>query len=127
MDGGKWEAQLNARGEGIPHEALVWRAVNGATGCVRTPEAKLDPSEYGSDEFELYDMLNDPCESTNRIGDLPEQRQKLTTLWNEWNAPNEACYLLQAYDYQKERMRLYEDLHKGLKQKVMNLKPKVVK
>ena len=127
MDGVNLEPYLNARAEGIPHEALFWRAVNGATWCVRTPEAKLYPSEYGSDELELYDMVNDPYESTNRIGDLPEQRQKLTTLWNEWNAQNEACYLLQAYDYQKERMRLYEDLHKGLKQKVMNLKPKVVK
>jgi hypothetical protein len=100
--------------------------VNGATWCVRTPKAKLFPAEFGSSELELYDMVNDPYESTNIIEAHPKKRAELAALWNEWNAQNEPCYLLQAYDYQKERMQLYEDLHERLKQKVKNLQPKVV-
>jgi arylsulfatase A-like enzyme len=127
MDGVNLEPYLNARVKGIPHQALFWRAVNGANWCVRTPEAKLFPAEFGSSELELYDMVNDPYETTNIIEAHPEKRAELAALWNEWNAQNEPCYLLQAYDYQKERMRLYEDLHERLKQKVKNLQPKVVK
>lgn len=127
MDGVNLEPYLNDRVEGIPHAALFWRAVNGATWCVRTPEAKLFPSAYGSEELELYDMVNDPYESTNRIDADPGKRAKLAALWNEWNAQNESCYLLQSYDYQKERLKMYRNLHERLKEKVKHLQPKVVK
>ncbi|CAI8257872.1 MAG: Arylsulfatase [Opitutia bacterium UBA7350] len=127
MDGVNLEPYLNRRVTGIPHKALFWRAVNGATWCVRTPEAKLFPSTYGSEDLELYDMINDPYESTNLIDERLEQRLQLASLWNEWNAKNEACYLLQAYDYQKERMRMYRDLHDRLKKNSTELQPKVVK
>ncbi|NCG09282.1 MAG: sulfatase-like hydrolase/transferase [Verrucomicrobia bacterium] len=126
MDGVNLEPYLNDRVEGIPHKALFWRAVNGATWCVRTPEAKLFPAEYGSSDLELYDMVMDPYESTNRIDERPEQRRELAALWNEWNAGNEACYFLQAYDYQKERLKMYRNLHDSLKEKVKHLQPKVV-
>lgn len=127
MDGVNLEPYLNDRVEGMPHAALFWRAVNGATWCVRTPEAKLFPSAYGSEDLELYDMVNDPYESTNRIDVDPGKRAELAALWNEWNAQNEACYLLQAYDYQKERLKMYRNLHERLKEKVKQLQPKVVK
>lgn len=127
MDGVNLEPYVNDRVEGIPHAALFWRAVNGATWCVRTPEAKLFPSAYGSEDLELYDMVNDPYESTNRIYVDPVKRAELAALWNEWNAQNEACYLLQAYDYQKERLKMYRNLHERLKEKVKHLQPKVVK
>ena len=126
LDGVNLEPYLNQRLSGSPHKALFWRAVNGATWCVRTPEAKLFPSAYGSEDLELYDMVQDPYETTNRIDERPEQRAQLAALWNEWNAQNEACYLLQAYDYQKERMKMYRNLHDRLKEKIKGLAPKVV-
>lgn len=127
MDGVNLEPYLNQKKTGVPHKALFWRAVNGILWCVRTAEAKLMLQTYGSNDLELYDMINDPYETTNIIDENPEKRAELAALWNEWNTGNETCYLLQAYDYQKERMQMYEDLHTRLKQKAEAIQPRVVK
>lgn len=101
----------------VPHKALFWRMQDGINWAVRTPEAKflLPRASKGKKPVpELYDMVNDPYESNNIIEESSEARRELATLWNEWNAGNMANQYLQAGDYQKTRLRFYEELRQEL-------------
>ena len=62
-------------------------------------------------------MIRDPYETNNIIEQYPEVRRKLATLWNEWNAGNQHCYLLQSGAYQKKRLQMYKELNTELKKK----------
>ncbi|MEN8662106.1 MAG: sulfatase [Lentimonas sp.] len=127
LDGVNLIPYVNGKQDGVPHDALYWRTNNGISWCVRTPEAKFLLESHGAKEPEMYDMVNDPYESNNIIEERPEQRQQLAKLWNDWNAQNEACYLLQAGNYQKKRLEMYEQLNQQLKQKAEKIKPLIVK
>ncbi|MGJ8641189.1 MAG: sulfatase family protein [Opitutaceae bacterium] len=126
LDGVNLIPYVNGEVDGVPHEALFWRTTNGTSWCVRTPEAKFFLESHGATDPELYDMINDPYESNNIIDERPEQRQQLAKLWNEWNAQNEVCYLLQAGNYQKKRLQMYKELNEQLKEKAKKIKPLVV-
>ncbi len=126
LDGVNLEPYVNQKITIAPHAALFWRANNGSSWCVRTPEAKLLFDSHGVQQPELYDMANDPYESTNLIDKRPQLSKELATLWNEWNAKNQACYMLQAGDYQKERLNFYKSLHDRLKKNANNLQPLVI-
>lgn len=126
LDGVNLKPYVNDMQRGAPHEALYWRTNNGASWCIRTPQAKLLMESHGTKAPELYDMVNDPYETNNIIDERPELRQQLAKLWNEWNAENEPCYLLQAGDYQKERLKMYKELNERLKRKGQTIQLKVV-
>lgn len=126
LDGVNLTPYVNGTETGVPHEAIYWRTVNGNSWCVRTPQAKLYLENHGADTPEMYDMVNDPYETNNIIEERPEQRQQLAKLWNEWNSENEPCYLLQAGDYQKERLKMYKELNERLKRKGQTIELKVV-
>ncbi|MEM6883431.1 MAG: sulfatase-like hydrolase/transferase [Verrucomicrobiota bacterium] len=117
---------LNGEKSGPPHQAIFWRTNNGISWCVRTPEAKFLLESHGATEPELYDMVNDPYESKNIIDEKPELRQQLAKLWNEWNTQNQTTYLLQAGNYQKKRLEMYQKLNEELKEKAKKVKPLVV-
>ncbi|ADE53257.1 sulfatase family protein [Coraliomargarita akajimensis] len=126
LDGVNLTPFVNGIDKGYPHEALFWRTNNGVSWCVRTPQAKFFLESHGATEPEMYDMIKDPYETNNIIDERPEQRQQLAKLWNEWNAQNEACYLLQAGNYQKKRLQMYEQLNKDLKARGQKIQPLVV-
>lgn len=123
LDGVNLEPYVNGSKKGAPHETLFWRLNNGIGWCVRTPGAKLLLASNGSTGPEMYDMANDPYEKNNIIDKHPEQRQRLASLWNRWNARNQPCYLLQSTDYQKARLEMYKDLNERLKRKTRNHQP----
>ena len=125
LDGVNLIPYVNKETEGVPHEALFWRTNSGAW-CVRTPQSKLFLESHGATELELYDMIRDPYESNDIIEQSPEVRQQLAKLWNDWNADNQACYLLQAGSYQKKRLQMYQELNAQLKAKAANTKPRRV-
>ena len=126
LDGKNLIPYLKQEAAGAPHEALFWRTT-GDAWCVRTPRAKLLLENHGATQTELYDMIRDPYETNNIIEQYPEVRRKLTTLWNEWNAGNQHCYLLQSGAYQKKRLQMYKELNTELKEKAANKKPRRVK
>lgn len=92
---------------------------DGVNWAVRTPTAKLlMPRAYiASGEPgvpELYDMVNDPYETTNLIDERPELRAELAKLWNEWNADNIANRYMEIGGFQKYRLKMYEQLREKM-------------
>jgi arylsulfatase A-like enzyme len=115
------------KNKGIPHEALYWRMDGGKKWAIRTPDAKylLTRDEAGGGNM-LVDMVNDPYETENIIDKKPETRKKLAKLWNDWNAKNQPSKFLQSGEYQKVRLKFYEDLRKRLDKEAENQKPLVI-
>lgn len=126
LDGVNLIPYLTGKKKGSPHAALYWRVQNGVSWAVRTPTAKFLQENWGGNTPQLYDMANDPYETTDIIGTAPEKRAKLAKLWNDWNEGNTANVLLQAGDYQKKRLQMYEELHKLLEEKASNVQPVVI-
>lgn len=125
MDGVNLTPYLKGDKTGSPHTALFWRSSNGAGWAVRTPTGKY-LKDGGEPHTELYDMENDPYETTDIANQAPEKRAELAKRWNEWNTGNQPTALLQAGEYQKKRLQMYEELHKELVKKAANSKPIVV-
>lgn len=109
--------------KGSPHEALFWRIRDGVAWCVRTPNGKYLKENWGDGLVALYDMTDDPYESTNLLGTAPEKQAALARLWNSWNADNTANVLLQAGEYQKKRLQMYQQLNESLKEKAVKTPP----
>ncbi|WP_222846405.1 sulfatase family protein [Pontiella sulfatireligans] len=126
LEGVNLAPYLSGKKSGTPHDALFWRVRDGVSWAVRTPTGKYLQENWGGSETQLYDMANDPYESTNLIGQVPEKRAELVKLWNDWNAGNTANVLLQAGEYQQKRLKLYEELHKQLQEKAQKTKPGVI-
>ncbi|MEO0795589.1 MAG: sulfatase-like hydrolase/transferase [Verrucomicrobiota bacterium] len=126
LDGVNLIPYFNGKKTGPPHNAIFWRIRDGSAWCVRTPDAKYLFENRGAPGPELYDMVNDPFESTNLIEKRPEQRQQLAALWNDWNADNHANVLLQSGEYQKRRLRMYKELFEDLEAKADKRKPTVI-
>ncbi|MDW7692450.1 sulfatase-like hydrolase/transferase [Flammeovirgaceae bacterium SG7u.111] len=112
---------------GVPHKAIYWRMKDGVNWAIRTPEAKylLPRKEHGGAPM-LFDMNKDPYESKNIINERPELRKKLAMMWNEWNAQNQPNKYLQAGEYQKERLKFYEEQRKRLDEEAKKKKPLVI-
>jgi arylsulfatase A-like enzyme len=126
LDGVNLIPYLTGEKQGSPHAALFWREGSGGLWAVRTPQAKYLKARWDVPDTELYDMINDPYESTNLVDQRPEQRAELAKLWNEWNARNKNTVLLQSYDYQKRRLQLYADLYDQLEKSAAQRKPVVI-
>ncbi len=118
---------VEGKTNGIPHEALYWRMRDGTNWAIRTPEAKylLSRSEVGKKPM-LFDMAKDPYEGNDIVEERPELRQKLAKMWNTWNAKNQPNKYLQAGQYQKVRLKFYDDLRKRLDQEAAQRKPLVI-
>ncbi len=112
--------------EGSPHDVLFWRVQDGSAWAVRTPQAKYLTENWGGGKAQLYDMVNDPYESTDIVDRAPEKRAELAKLWNAWNAGNTANVFLQAGDYQKKRLEMYDELYRQLKEAAERRAPVVV-
>ena len=123
LDGVNLVPYLSGRKKGSAHEALFWRERDSTSWAVRTPKAKFVKSAWEGGKLCVFDMVNDPYESTNMIDQAPEQRAELAKLWNEWNADNKANVLFHAYDYQKWRKQMYDDLYKERVEKAAKVKP----
>lgn len=120
---------ITGKNPGVPHKALYWRMQDGDHWAVRTPEAKflLPRREVGNGGAPmLFDMVNDPYESTDILNERPELRQQMAKLWNEWNAKNQPNKYLQSGSYQKARLKFYEDLRKKLDEEAAQKKPLVI-
>ncbi|MDF7825586.1 sulfatase-like hydrolase/transferase [Pontiellaceae bacterium B12227] len=126
LEGVNLAPYLAGKKKGSPHDALYWRIKDGVAWCVRTPTGKYLKENWGGAVTALYDMKNDPYESTNLLGKAPEKQAELAKLWNDWNADNSANVLLQAGDYQKKRLQMYEELYKELEAKSKNTKPVII-
>ncbi|OEK06186.1 sulfatase [Flavivirga aquatica] len=106
---------LNGVKKESPHQELFWRTEIG-----RWSVRNLDTKYLLNDETgipELYDMKNDPYETTDILSRYPRKRKKMAKLWNDWNKKNINNVLLQANVYQKMRLKFYKDLHESLEQK----------
>ncbi len=112
--------------KGSPHKALFWRERDSTAWAVRTPTAKFVKNNW-LNEIAVYDMQNDPYETTNIINERPELRAELAKLWNDWNADNKECAFLHAYDYQKQRFKMYSDLYSSLEAKAEKEPTKTIK
>lgn len=125
LDGVNLIPYLSGKKKGSPHEALFWRERDTTAWAVRTPQAKFVKNNW-KNEICVFDMINDPYESTNIIEQSPEKRAALAKLWNAWNADNQPTALMHAYAYQEKRMQMYEELHKQLQEKAAKTKPIVI-
>jgi len=126
LDGVNLAPFLSGEKKGSPHEALFWRADEGSSWAVRTPEQKLLKPKGGKDaSSELFDMVRDPYESKDIVGQKADDRKKLAKLWNDWNAGNKPIIWLQANPYQEERLKMYDRLHERLV-KEAEKRPRVV-
>ncbi|MDF7822530.1 sulfatase-like hydrolase/transferase [Pontiellaceae bacterium B12227] len=125
LDGVNLIPYLKGEKKGSPHAALYWRERDSTAWAVRTPKAKFVKNNW-KNEICVFDMINDPYESTNVIDKAPEKRAELARLWNAWNADNKANVLLHAYEYQELRLQMYEDLYKEQEAKAAKKKPIVI-
>lgn len=113
--------------KGAPHEALYWRMRDGSHWAIRTPEAKfLLPRTEVSRKPMLFDMVEDPYETTDIVETCPELRQKLADMWNAWNAGNQPNRFLQAGEYQRVRLKFYDDLRERLDREAAARHPLVI-
>ena len=112
------------RGEiaGSPREALFWRESEGICWAVRTVNSKFLKRNWNDTVFEFYDMDSDPYEAINII-DKTKNRDYLAALWNTWNAENQPNILLQSYDYQLKRQKMYEELYNDHEKKALDRVP----
>lgn len=125
LDGVNLVPYLNGSDKKSPHEALFWRGDEGAVWAVRTPNSKFVMSSAQKNKIpELFDMIKDPSETTNIVESQAKERKKLATLWNLWNAGNQPIMWLQANDYQKKRLEMYDKLHDEMLDKAKNYKMK---
>lgn len=124
LDGVNLTPYLQGQKADSPHKALFWRSDEGAAWAVRTPEAKFLKTGKKTDATpELFDMVNDPGESTNIVMKNTEKRKELASLWNEWNSINKPIIWLQANAYQQERQNMYNKLHDQMLEKAKQRKP----
>jgi len=126
MDGVNLIPHLNGENPEPPHEAIYWRVRDNNGWAIRTPTHKMLKEGYSQDGPQLFDMVNDPYESTNIIEQSPELRQQLAQMWNDWNAQNVSSVFLQAGEYQKARLNFYKELHEDLKAKAAARKLHVI-
>ena len=126
LDGVNLIPYLTGKKKDPPHAALYWRERDNVKWAVRTPKSKylLDPVATGKPE--LYDMVNDPYETTNIVNEQPEERARLAALWNKWNSHNKANILMHAYEYQQRRIDMYKELYDAQKEKAKTIKPIVI-
>ena len=132
MDGVNLIPFVTGEESGAPHEAIFLRMRDGVNWSVRTPTAKLIlPRAYDASgeagEPELYDMVNDPYETTNMINERPEQRAELAKMWNEWNAGNQANRFMEIGGFQKYRLKMYDELRQKLEKEAAARKPVTAK
>jgi arylsulfatase A-like enzyme len=123
LEGVNLAPYVSGEKSGSPHQALYWRITNGDAWAVRTETAKYLKDNWNVTGTQLYDMVNDPYESTNIVDEAAETRRELAKLWNDWNADNQPNYLLQAGDYQKKRLEMYDNLNKQLQKKAAKRVP----
>ncbi len=126
LDGVNLLPYLKGSKTNSPNDVLFWRADEGQTWAVRTPDRKFVLANAKKSDPELFDMISDVTESINILDSEPEQRKKMTKLWNEWNAKNQAITLLQADAYQKKRQQLYDQLNMELKEKALKRSSKII-
>ncbi|UCH34279.1 MAG: sulfatase-like hydrolase/transferase [Armatimonadota bacterium] len=69
---------------GEPHERLFWRAGNGWNYAVRESRYKLVGGKR-LEKTELYDLSSDPCETTDIAAEKPDEVDRLSRAYEEWN------------------------------------------
>ncbi len=118
LDGVNLVPYASGEKEGSPHDALFWRLEEADhLWAVRTPEEKYMRQTLPDVWLSFFDMIEDPYESTNIVGQRPDRQAELANLWNEWNEKNISNILLQAGPYQKIRYEFYEErFEEALKQ-----------
>lgn len=126
LDGVNLIPYLSGKKKGSPHGALFWRERDSTAWAVRTPKAKFVKNAWEGGELCVFDMANDPYESTNIIDQAPEKRAELAGLWNDWNADNKANVLMHAYEYQQVRLDMYEKLYQQQMEKAKKAKPVMI-
>lgn len=52
---------------------------------VRTQNEKYLHQPLPDLGLDFFDMVKDPSEQNNTLGQWPEQEQQLAKLWNDWN------------------------------------------
>ncbi|MGL6260897.1 sulfatase family protein [Vibrio sp. WXL210] len=103
---------LNGEKQGSPHAALFWRFEEGDDiWSVRTPEYKFMSQGFpatdrgrgdaGISGRSLFNMIDDPYESTNLAGKDAQLEKELAAMWNTWNEGNIRNVLEQSHHYKK--------------------------
>jgi len=67
-----------------PHDALYWRF--GKLMAIRRGHWKLVRAWWNKSRSELFDLSEDPDETTDLSATEPEIRDKLFEMWQKWNA-----------------------------------------
>ncbi len=71
-----------------PHGALFWRKENGQQWAVRAGDWKLVQLARGG-PGQLYNLASDTAEETNLAESHPDQVQRLSKLYEQWNQSNQ--------------------------------------
>jgi arylsulfatase A-like enzyme len=98
-DGVNLMPYLLKKKQGLPHEQLFWRIDNGLSYAIRESQYKL-VGNAKNHKKELFDLSTDPQESRDISEDKPNEVQRLSLLYNKWQAkmipplwPNQWEYL----------------------------------
>lgn len=87
LDGVNLLPYISGRKDGRPHDTLYWR--RGDDYAVRKHDWKLvynDGKPTGSRRIELFNLKDDPGETTDLAGRQPERAQMLQNLFDEWDS-----------------------------------------
>ncbi len=112
LEGRNLVPYLNGQRTGSPHDALFWRLEEADhIWAVRTPDAKYLKQELPGVGLGFFDMIEDPTERNNIVGNHPSRQAALAALWNAWNAKNINNILQQSWEYSAGQSAYYQQLH----------------
>ncbi|WP_062064984.1 sulfatase family protein [Cellvibrio sp. OA-2007] len=112
LDGVDLTAYVTGKSKQSPHKALFWRMEEADNlWAVRTQTEKYLNQPLPDLGLAFFDMVKDPIEQHNILGQRPKQEQQLAKLWNDWNKKNQRNVLLQNEAYEKRRDSFYDALY----------------
>lgn len=127
MDGVNLIPYLTGESGGVPHDALFWRIQDSTGWAVRTPTLKYLREHPSNQAPQLFDMVSDPFEEHDLAAERPEDCQRLAGLWNAWNAQNQPNRFVESFNYQKRRLRFFEQMHQDMMQHAARREPVVIR
>ncbi|MBK1790936.1 sulfatase family protein [Persicirhabdus sediminis] len=91
IDGVNLTPFLQGKKKGAPHDAIYWRVGDNwaiQKGGWKLVHATRDFFTFSDDPPQLFNLNNDPYESTDLSQQEPERMQQLRKQWEEWNKDN---------------------------------------
>ena len=110
LDGVNLDPFVRGSETGSPHKALFWRQSawdpNRTTLAVRSDRTKL-VKDNSDEEMQLFNLAEDPGETTNLLDGNTEAATRLVELWNAWNRENINNIYPEAGHYESLRQEFF--------------------